>query len=154
MTRLSTSRPKRSVPSGCSRSPPSIQIGGISFWGMSPSGGLWGGRDDAKIAVSTSMTMTDPANHGSSRLRPGMPDPRIEIAVEKVHQEVAAEVETAQHEHPGLHDRVVARRDRLEDEPAETRPGKHGLGDHGAAQELHEEHDRKGHDRQQRVLQA
>src|SRR5215831_13229429 len=154
MTRLSTSRPKRSVPSGCSRSPPSIQIGGISFWVMSPSVGLWGARDDAKTAVSTSRKRTEPANQGSSRLRPGMTDPRIEIAVEEVHEEVAGEIETAQHEHAGLHDRVVARGDRLEDEPAEARPGKYGLGDDGAAQELHEEHHREGDDRQERVLQT
>src|SRR6267142_4892053 len=151
MTRLSTSRPKRSVPSGCAPSPPSIQIGGISFWVMSPSVGLCGARDDEKLAASTSRTRTDPANHGSSRLPPGMADPRIEIAVEKVHQEITGEVEAAQHEHAGLHDRVVARGDRLEDEPAETRPGEDGLGGRRAAQELHEEHDRKGHDRQQRV---
>src|SRR4029450_13206941 len=98
MTRLSTSRPKRSVPSGCSRSPPSIQIGGVSFCVISPSVGFCGARDVAKTAVSTSRASTDPANQGSSRLRPGMADSRIQIAVEEVHQKVAAEVETAQHE--------------------------------------------------------
>src|SRR5215510_11651720 len=98
MTRLRTSRPKRSVPSGCSRSPPSIQIGGISFWVMSPSVGFCGARNAAKTAVNTSRASTDPANQGSSRLRPGMTDSRIQVAVEEVHQEVAAEVETAQHE--------------------------------------------------------
>src|SRR5262249_9412807 len=154
MTRLSTSRPKRSVPRGCAGSPRSIQIGGISFWVMSPSVGLWGARDDAKTAVSTSRMRTEPANQGSSRLRPGMTDPRIEIAVQEVHQEVAAKIEATQHEDAGLHDRAVPRGDRLEDQPAEARPREDGLGDHGAAQELHEEHDREGDDRQERVLQA
>src|SRR5262247_408202 len=154
MTRLSTSRPKRSVPSGCSRSPPSIQIGGISFCVMSPSVGLWGARNAEKTAVSTSRASTDPANQGSSRLRPGMADSRIQIAVEEVHQEVAAKIEAAQHEDTGLHDRVVACGDRLEDQPAEARPREDGLGDHRTAQELHEEHDREGDDRQERVLQA
>src|SRR5262245_35713839 len=154
MTRLSTSRPKRSVPRGCSRSPPSIQSGGISFWVMSPSVGLWGARDDEKTAVSTSRTRTDPANQGSSRLRPGMTYPRIEIAVEEVDQQVASQIEPAQHEHAGLYDRGVARGDRLEDEAPQAGPREDGLGDHGAAQELHEEHDREGDDRQQRVLQT
>src|SRR5262245_36028798 len=104
MTRLRTSRPKRSVPSGCSRSPPSIQIGGISFCVMSPSVGFCGARDAEKTAVSTSRPSTDPANQGSSRLRPGMADSRVQIAVEEVDQEVAAQIETAQHQDAGLHD--------------------------------------------------
>src|SRR5262245_43890659 len=109
MTRLKTSRPKRSVPSGCCESPPSIQTGGISFCVMSPSVGFCGAREVAKTAVSTSRASTDPANQGSSRLRPGMADSRIQIAVEEVHQEVAAKIEAAQHEDTSLHDRIVAR---------------------------------------------
>src|SRR5437867_7450937 len=147
MTRLSTSRPKRSVPSGCRPSPRSIQTGGISFWVMSPSVGLCGARYGANTAVSTSVTRIAPANQGSSRLRAGMADPRVEIAVEHVYEEVADEVERAQHQHAGLHDGIVARRDRLEDQASEPRPREHGLGDHGAAQKLHEEHDREGEDR-------
>src|SRR5712664_3695445 len=136
MTRLSTSRPKRSVPSGCRPSPRSIQTGGISFCVMSASVGLCGARYGANTAVSTSATRIAPANQGSSRLRAGMADPRVEIAVENVHEEVADEIERAQHEHAGLHDRIVASGDRLEDQAPEARPREHGLGDHGAAQEM------------------
>src|SRR6266446_1532175 len=154
MIRLSTSRPKRSVPSGCSRSPRSIHTGGMDFCVMSPSVGLWGARYGANTAVKTSAARTMPGNHGSESLGTGTPDPRVEIAVQHVHEEVARQVERAQHEHAGLHDRIVARGDRLEDQPSEARPGEHGLGDDGAAEELHEQHDGEGDDGQQRVLQS
>src|SRR5207245_8465360 len=104
MTRLSTSRPKRSVPSGCSQSPRSIPTGGISFCVMSPSVGLCGARYGANTAVSTSAARITPGNQGSSRLRAGMPDPRVEIAAQDVREEVADERERAEHEHAGLQD--------------------------------------------------
>src|SRR5260370_25760497 len=150
MIRLSTSRPKRSVPSGCSRSPRSIQIGGINFWVMSASGGLWGARTAANTAVRTSAPRTAPGNQGSSRLRADMTDSWIQVAVEQVHAEVCREIERAQDQHPGLHDRIIARGDALEDQSSQARPGEHGLGDDGAPEELHEEHDGEGDDRQQR----
>src|SRR5437867_5434189 len=154
MMRLSTSRPKRSVPSGCSGSPRSIQMGGIDFLTRSPSVGLWGARYGANSAVTTSAPRMRPANQGSCRLRGVMTNPRVEIAVEQVHAQVAGEIEGTQHQHARLHDRVVARGDRLEDQPAQSRPREHGLGDDGAAQELHEEQDGEGDDRKQRVPQA
>src|SRR5262245_3849583 len=97
MTRLSTSRPKRSVPSGCPLSPRSIQNGGISFWVMSPSVGLWGARYGASTAVSTSAIRIAPGNQGNSRLRTRMADPWIQVAVQDVHENVADEIERAQH---------------------------------------------------------
>src|SRR6266540_621783 len=118
MIRLSTSRPKRSVPSGWSRSPPSIQIGGISFVVMSPSVGLCGARYAAKIAVRTRAPRTAPGNHGRSSLRARTADPRVEVAVEHVDEEIPREVERAQHQHAGLHDRIVAGGDGLEDQPS------------------------------------
>src|SRR5437667_4360983 len=154
MTRLSTSRPKRSVPSGCSQSPRSIQTGGISFCVMSPSVGLCGARYGANTAAMTSAPRMTPGTQGSSRLRARMANPWVQVAVEHVHEEVSYEIERAQHQHPGLHDGIVARGDRLEDQASEARPGEHGLGDHGATQELHEEHDGEGDHREQRVLQA
>src|SRR2546425_3109512 len=66
-TRLSTSRPKRSVPSGCSQSPRSIQTGGVNFWGMSPSVGLWGAREAADTAVETNAARTMPGEQGGCR---------------------------------------------------------------------------------------
>src|SRR5438132_10215040 len=151
MMRLSTSRPKRSVPSGCSVLPRSIQTGGMSLMLMSPSVGLCGARYGAKIEQSTSAARTPPANQGSGRLGAGTPDSRIQVAVEDVDEEVAGEVERAEHEHARLHDRIVARGDRLEDQPSEAGPREDGLGDDGAPEELHEEHHGEGDDRQQRV---
>src|SRR5437867_12515375 len=114
MIRLSTSRPKRSVPSGCSVVPRSIQSGGISFVRMPPAVGVCDESHGAKTAQSTSAPRTDPANHGYCRLGPGTTDPRIQIAVEQVDEEVAHEIERAEHEHAGLHDRIVARGDRFQ----------------------------------------
>src|SRR5262245_61613504 len=99
MMRLRTSRPKRSVPSGCAVEPPAIQTGGISFWLMSPSVGFCGARTGARAAATTSAASTPPANHGRPRrrtLRALMADPRVEVAVEHVDEEVAREVERAQ----------------------------------------------------------
>src|SRR5206468_5941880 len=84
------------------------------FCVMSPSVGLWGARYGANTAVKTSAARTMPGNHGSESLGTGTPDPRIEVAVQHVHEEVARQVERAQHEHAGLHDRIVARGDRLD----------------------------------------
>src|SRR6266508_6813981 len=113
MIRLRTSRPKRSVPSGCSGPPRSIQKGGISFCVMSPSVGLRGARYGANTAVTTRTPRTVSGNQGSCRLPASMPDPRVEIAVEQVHAQIPREIETAPHQHPGLDDRVVARGDAL-----------------------------------------
>src|SRR5262245_44906952 len=112
MMRLSTSRPKRSVPSGWSQVPRSIQTGGISFVVMSPSVGLWGARTPAKAAVRTRRSRMPPGNQGSCL--PRTADPRVEVAVEEVHAQVAEQVERAEHEHAGLHDRIVARGHALE----------------------------------------
>src|ERR1043166_5621498 len=105
MMRLSTSRPKRSVPSGCSDVPRSIHTGGMSLAVMSPSVGLCGARYGAKIAQTTSASSTAPANQGHCRLGPGTANLRVEIAVEQVDEQVAGEVERAEHEHTRLHDR-------------------------------------------------
>src|SRR5882762_2647760 len=128
MIRLSTSRPKRSVPRGCSAEPCSIHIDGISLALMSPSVGLCGARNAAKTAATTSAPRIVSENHGRSWLRTRMADPRIQVAVEHVDEEVADEVERAEHEDPGLHDRIVAGGDALEDQPAEAGPREHGLG--------------------------
>src|SRR5438045_1974861 len=140
MMRLSTSRPKRSVPSGCSVVPRSIHTGGMSLKLMSPSVGLCGARYGAKIAQSTSAARTLPANQGKVRLGAGTADPRVEVAVEHVDEEVPGEIERAEHQHARLHDRIIARGDRLEDQPPQPRPREHGFRHDGAAEELHEEH--------------
>src|SRR5712691_13280664 len=125
MIRLRTSRPKRSVPNGWSQSPRSIHTGGISFAVMSPAVGLCGARYAANTAVMTSAARIAPGNQGRSRLRASMADPWIQVAVQHVHEKVRGEVKGAQHQHPGLHDRIVTRRDRLEDQPPQARPGEH-----------------------------
>src|SRR5262245_48551837 len=145
MIRLKTSRPKRSVPSGWSQSPRSIQTGGINFRVMSPSVGLCGARYGARTAVRTRATRIAAGNQGSC-LRPGMANPRVEVAVEQIDEQIPHEIERAQHQHAGLYDGVVARGDALENEPSQARPREYGLGNHRAAQELHEQHDGKGDD--------
>src|SRR4029450_577439 len=144
MTRLRTSRPKRSVPSGCSQLPRSIHTGGMSFALMSPAVGLCGARYAAKMAVTTRAARMTPANQGRSRLRASMADFRIQVAVEQVHEEIPDEIEGAQNEDARLHDGVVAGGDALEDQPSQARPGEHGLRHHRATQELHGEQDGEG----------
>src|SRR5258705_1778117 len=119
MIRLSTSRPKRSVPSGFSQAPPSIHTGGISFLVMSASLGSCGASAGANTAASTSAPRVRPGNQGRC-LRGVMTDPRVEIAVEQVHEEIAREIERAQHQDACLHDRIVAHGDALEDEPSQA----------------------------------
>src|SRR4029450_10680409 len=144
MIRLSTSRPKRSVPSGWSQSPPSVHTGGISLREMSPSVGLCGDRYGARIAVTTSAARITTGNQGSWRLPARMADLRMSGAVEEVHAQVASQVEGAQHQDAGLHDRIVAGGDRLEDQSPQPRPGEHGLSDDGSGQGLHTEQDGEG----------
>src|SRR5262245_66686575 len=105
---------------------------------MSAAMGSCGASTGAESAVTTSRASTPPENHGSD-LRGAMANPRVEIAVEHVDQEVPREVEGAQHQHAGLHDRIVARGDALEDQPAQARPREHRLRHDRAPQELHEE---------------
>src|SRR6185503_19731365 len=118
MIRLSTSRPKRSVPRGCSDVPRSIHMGGISLAVMSPSVGLCGASWGARMAAKTSAARMAAGNHGTSPLRTRMADAGIEVAVEHVDEEVADEVERAEHQDTGLDDRIVPGGDALEDEPA------------------------------------
>src|SRR2546422_362263 len=112
--------------------------------------------NDSPTSVSRMRTasVTPPGNQGSPRLSAGMADPRVQIAIQQVHEEIPGEVEGTQHQDPGLHDRIVARGDAFEEQSSQARPGEYGLGNHRASQELHEEHDGEGDDRQQRVLQA
>ena len=93
-------------------SPRSIHIGGISFLRMSPSVGLCGARTRRQQPPSPPARREPAAaNHGSRAYARSMADPRVEVAVQQVHEEVAGEVEGAQHQHARLHDRVVARGD-------------------------------------------
>src|SRR5712692_4900906 len=98
MIRLRTSRPKRSVPSGCSQSPRSIHTGGISFAVMSPAVGLCGARYAANTAVKTSAARIAPGNQGKFRLRTSMADLRIQVAIQHVHEKISDEIEGAQHQ--------------------------------------------------------
>src|SRR3989454_12738521 len=103
MIRLSTSRPKRSVPSGCSRSPRSIHTGGMDFCVMSPSGGLGGARYGANTSGKTGGARTVPGDPGGGSLGTRTPDPRVEIDVHHVHEEGARQVWGAQTRAAGLH---------------------------------------------------
>src|SRR5947207_118678 len=132
MIRLRTSRPKRSVPSGCSLVPRSIHTGGMSLMLMSPSVGLCGARYGAKTAHSTSADSTAPANQGTFRLGAGTTDLRVEVTVEHVDEEVPRKIERAEHQHASLDDRIIARGDRFEDQPPQTGPREHSLRHDGA----------------------
>src|SRR6266581_8098049 len=174
--RLSTSRPKRSVPRGFSQVPRAIQTGGMDLRTILPSVGLCGASTGAHTAVTIKAANTTLGKRGTcptstrqrgtaallsrgyaiaiaypsclqgsrqqchSARRTAVANSRVEPAVEHVHAEIPDEVESAQDQHASLYDRIIARGDALQNEPSQPWPGEHGLRDHRAPQELHEEH--------------
>src|SRR5438477_3075589 len=113
MVRLSTSRPKRSVPNGCALD------GALSASAIFISVGSYGVTTLAKIA-STTMVTTMPAPNRTSRLRSvsAIADPRVEVRVHEVDDEVRNEEEPADDEDGALHERIVT----LKDGPQEQSP--------------------------------
>ena len=70
-------------------------------------------------------------------------DPRIDPAIEEVHQQVAQDEADGDEQHHALHERVVPREDRVHHEAADTREGKDIFRDHRTADqraELETEH--------------
>src|SRR5262249_6055517 len=64
-----------------------------------------------------------------------VPEPRVEPAIEEIHEQVRHHEDERGHEHGGLHEGIVALEDGRYGEAADTRPREDGLRDHRAAQE-------------------
>src|SRR6202162_5646726 len=153
------SRPRWSVPSQCAA------LGGASVTAASVAMGSWVCSTLAKIAANAiSSMMTPPAaprgflrqkrrsvTHIPSRegraagaatptAAPlaAIAHPRVEHAVEHVHGEVREDHDRGDKHDEGLHDRVVAPRDRLDEETRDARQVEDGLGDHEPADQERE----------------
>src|SRR5215468_11237778 len=64
-----------------------------------------------------------------------VPDPRVEPAIEQIHEQVRQHENERGHEHGRLHERIVPLEDGRHGKAPDTRPREDGLRDDGAAQE-------------------
>src|SRR5215217_8457061 len=174
ITRLNTSRPSSSVPIRCSR------LGGWSNWLAFIPSGSCGERYGAKMATTiTTARMIAPATVSSlwARRRQVSPrrtrrtvgaatvpeaaracawasaivDPRIEVGVQDVHDQVHQDERGRHEQHPGLYDRIIAITDRVKDERPDTRQGEDPLDDDRAAEQIPDLHAGHCDDRDQGV---
>src|SRR5262245_12743929 len=87
------------------------------------------GRGGARAATDSDATEGEVTGTSSDS------DPRIEIRVDDVHQEIDDDEGAREDEYRGLHDGVVAVEDGLHGQAADARPGKDRLGDHRAPEQ-------------------
>src|SRR5215510_119071 len=136
-----------SVPSRCSVLPPVIQAGGRKRSDSVPTSGLWGATNSAKIARKASTTRIRIGITGrpstrkaarrqatvspAARLGAGaltlIADPRVDVGVEDVDDDVDDDDHGAAQHDRGLHHREVAERDALVEQAADARPREDGL---------------------------
>src|SRR5262245_6134329 len=146
MTRERTSRPTLSVPSQW------VGLGRASAFPRFCLSGSYGDRSGAPSAT-TSATSSTAAPKGASRARAARrrasqrrsvrPDARVDPAIEEVDEQVAQDEADRDQQHHALHQRIVAREDRVHDEAADAGQSEDVLGDDGAADqraELEPEH--------------
>jgi len=79
---------------------------------------------------------------------------RIDPGVDDVDRQVHTDEREAQEQHGALHERVVARQDRLHDQAPNARQCEHLLDDHGAADGEAEDDAGDGDDGDQRVAES
>src|SRR5215470_4995979 len=159
MMRERMSRPSWSVPRKYSELPPASQAGGRRRRATSWSRGSWGAsRGAASATAMFKRTMARPmaparlrtraetsrlrGDRGATRVGSAgkgvtlrVPDPRIEPAVEQIHEQVRQHEDQRGHEHGRLHQGIVALEDGRHRKPADARPREDGLRDDGAAQQ-------------------
>src|SRR5882757_11107002 len=163
--RANSSRPSPSVPSQCAAE------NGARRSSMSISVGLGSGRKSAKIATANTSTTQPIAaqNSGPSR-RPrfagcawipsssvsssvAMADPGVENGVEQIDDEVHDDEACGDQQHYALQDDEIARADRADQKPADSREGEHCFNDNSAADQAADIDAGDRHQRQRRRLQ-
>src|SRR5439155_9119824 len=122
------------------------------------SAGATSGAASAVTIISATNTAPAIASPRVRRARLGgagsaRADARIEEAIDEVDDEVDHDEQHGGDEHRALHDGIVAVVDRLDREPADAGPGKHGLGHDGAAEQGAELQAGDRDDRHRGVLQ-
>src|SRR5262245_20199685 len=139
MSRLRMSRPSSSSPSGWSRE------GAAKRWARSWLEGAKGARNGATAATSPIRQSTAaPESANGSRLRwfprerkasgdsafSAKANPWIEEGVGEIGHHVHQDIGKGDDQYASLHERVVARLNRLDGEAAEAGPSEDGFGDH------------------------
>src|SRR5919201_3194510 len=169
MTRLNTSRPTLSVPSQCARP------GRARLLPRFCASGSYGASSGAASAMTMAASSTAAPN-GASRARVARrsasqrrsrtvtasrvtsarsanPDSGIDPAIQQVDEQIAHdEAERDQQDH-ALDERIVAREDRVDDEPSHARQREDVFRDDGTADQRAELKPEHGHDGDQRILQ-
>src|SRR5262249_51310679 len=157
--RLSTSRPKRSVPKGGARD------GAVRASDALIRVGAWGARAPASAASST-MAATIPVPKSTSRFRSAgrrarrqsdaasaIPDARVDPRVDQVDQEVGDHEERADEQDGPLDERVVPLEDAPQEESPDAGQREDLLGDDHAAQQVADLDARHRDERDQAVLE-
>src|SRR5216684_1285447 len=100
-----------------------------------------------------SRTGTEVAAHTMTGAGSAISDPRIDPAIEEIHEQVAQdEADGDEQDHP-LHQRVVPREDRVHHEAAHPRQGEDILGDHRPSDQGAELETQHGDDGDEGILQ-
>src|SRR6478736_8431897 len=92
-------------------------------------------RDDPVTSATCPVRSKRAAGLYGEAARSAIVDPRVDVDVEDVHDQVDEDVEREDHQDAALDQRVVPAADRLDHEATQSRIGEHRLGDHGAADE-------------------
>src|SRR5262249_4175014 len=132
-TRARMSRPSSSRPNGCDVLGPASRRASSCA-----AGSTWATSGPTIAASAPKTTMTAPIRSMSVET-----NARIQKPVHDVGDEVHRDVGDRDEENAALHERIVAERDRLDQQPTDARPREDGLGDDGARQhgaELQPEH--------------
>src|SRR5262249_43475744 len=157
MIRLKTSRPMWSVPRMYCEVPRASHAGGRYLKRRFPTSGLCGARKSANTAVKTSKLRRPSAMTGAPRslaaTRPqkdrttgrwasisvgaitgllSIANPRINVGVENVHQEIDRHDRHPAQDGGRLHYREISKRDAFIGQPANPRPGENRLDHHRA----------------------
>src|SRR5512132_3160017 len=120
-TRAKMSRPSSSRPNQCVAEGPSSRLSSCCAAGSNRANA--GPTSAARIAMSTIAA--------PSLL---IADSRIDEPVEEIRQQVHTDVGHGNEQDASLHQRVVSKTDRLNQQAADSRPRKNRLGDHRARQ--------------------
>src|ERR1700687_955023 len=83
----------------------------------------------------------------------GVMNAGVDICIKQVNEQVDDDECGAEHQHEALHDGVGAEKDRVDEEPANSRPGEDRLRHHGAAQQRAELQSDHRHDRKQCIAE-
>src|SRR5688572_32670536 len=152
--RESTSRPKRSVPSGW------LALGGANICAAATAVGEYGATASARaparmISPSIAQALTKSGLRAArpSPTRSATSEPRVERRVEQIDAEIEQHEDPAEQQDHALDDGIVALEDRVEQQPADTGQREDVLDHDNAADDVAELDAGHGDDGDERVAQ-